>query len=67
MKNIIVTMAIIAALAMFAISSALFAWVAIFWFRADWFQVFVLCVLGLSAYASWQAAGMVAEWGTKNA
>jgi hypothetical protein len=67
MRNAVVVVALVALFAMFAVSSALFVYVAVFWFRADWFQVFVLCVFGLSAWASWNALGMISEWGTNNA
>jgi hypothetical protein len=70
MKNlqaIIAIIGIICAFALFCVSAGLFAYVAVFGFRADWFQVFVLCILGLTAWASWNTLGMVAEWGTKNA
>jgi hypothetical protein len=65
MRNILVVIAIVALFALFAISTALAVYVAVFGFRADWFQVFVILVFGWSAFASWTALGMVAEWGTK--
>lgn len=58
---------IVGCLALFAVSSALAVYITVFWFRADWFQVFLILATSLTAFASWNALGMVAEWGTNNA
>ena len=58
---------IVGCLALFAVSSALAVYIVVFWFRADWYQVFLILVFSLTALASWNALGMVASWGTDNA
>lgn len=58
---------IVGCLALFAVSSALAVYITVFWFRADALQVFLILVFSLTAFASWNALGMVASWGTDNA
>jgi hypothetical protein len=62
MKNVLVIFGLVALLALFALSVSVAVYVAVFWFRADWFQVFIIMISSLSAYASWNAIGMLMEW-----
>ena len=62
MKNAFVIFGLVALLVLFALSVSVAVYVAVFWFRADWFQVFVIMISSLSAYASWNAIGMLMEW-----
>ena len=64
MKNVLAVLGVVMLLVGFALSSALFVYVAIFWFRADWFQVFVLCMLGLTAFGCWNTLGWWCEINT---
>lgn len=67
MRNAFVVFAIVALFALFAVSTALAVYIVVFWFRADLYQVFLILVFGFTAFASWNALGMVADWGSKNA
>lgn len=62
MKNAFIIFGLVALLALFALSVSVAVYVAVFWFRADWFQAFIILVSGFSAYASWNAIGMLLEW-----
>jgi hypothetical protein len=57
MKNVLAVLGVVMLLVGFALSSALFVYIAVFWFRADLFQVFVLLVLGLMSYGCWNTLG----------
>ena len=67
MKNAFVIFGLVALLALFALSVSVAVYVTVFWFRADWFQVFVIMIASLSAYASWNAIGMLMEWASSSA
>ena len=67
MKNVLVIFGLVALLVLFALSVSVAVYVAVFWFRADWFQVFVIMVSSLSAFASWNAIGMLMEWASSSA
>ena len=67
MHRLLAVVGIVGCLALFAVSSALAVWVTVFWFRADMWQVFLIVAFSLTAFASWNALGMVASWGTDNA
>jgi hypothetical protein len=67
MKNALVIFGLVALLALFALSVSVAVYVAVFWFRADWFQAFIILVAGFSAYASWNAIGMLMEWASSSA
>lgn len=53
MKNVLVVLAVLMLLAGFVVSISAFVYVALFWFRADLFQLFVLMVTGLAALGFW--------------
>lgn len=55
MKNVLVVLAVLMLLAGFVVSISAFVYVALFWFRADLFQLFVLMVTGLAALGFWNA------------
>lgn len=67
MKNALVICGLIALLSLFALSVSVAVYVAVFWFRADWFQVFVILTSSLAAYGSWNALGMLMEWANPSA
>lgn len=57
MKNVLAVLGVVMLLVGFALSSALFVYVAVFIFWGSWFQVFALLVLGLMSYGCWNTLG----------
>jgi hypothetical protein len=55
MKNVLVVLAVLMLLAGFVVSISAFVYVALFWFRADLFQLFVLMLTGLASLGFWNA------------